>query len=471
MSDIEKTLRSIPSVDRLIKTKQVQGWLSVYQRQIVVRAIREAVEIQRKAIREGKTQNVDVDIILSIAQSKLTALAACQLRPVINATGVVIHTNLGRAPLSKTVLNNVVAVAEGYSNLEYDLTVGARGKRYVHVLQRIMELTNAEDATVVNNNAAAVFLCLNALAAGKEVIVSRGELVEIGGSFRVPEIMAQSGAILREVGTTNKTHLADYENAINESTALILKVHKSNFKITGFTQEVSIEELSVLAHRHGIGVMYDLGSGCLVDLKPLGVYTEPSVAEIVKKDVDIVMFSGDKLLGGPQSGIIVGRSSYVERVRRHPISRAVRVDKMTLAALEATLIEYSDVIKAKQAIPILRMLFQDIKDIRVRARKIVSKIKGIDNIVDVTISKDVSQVGGGALPGFEVQTYVVRIRPQSIAVELLQKRLYETTPPVIARIKDDQLLLDARTIKDSEVNYVVNAIISACCSIEGNRSL
>ncbi|MBF0591095.1 MAG: L-seryl-tRNA(Sec) selenium transferase [Nitrospirae bacterium] len=456
-TDVNSALRSIPSVDSLLKTPQVQGWLEVYQRRLVVRAIGDVLDTKRRDILQGRTPDISVEGILSAVAAKLTAITSCQLRPVINATGIVIHTNLGRAPLGREVLNNVVAISEGYSNLEYDLAAGARGKRYVHVHQHLKELTNAEDTMVVNNNAAAVFLCLSALAKGKEVIVSRGELVEIGGSFRVPDIMAQSGGILREVGTTNKTRLTDYEDALTSDTALILKVHKSNFKVSGFTQEVDIEQLSTLAHSRGVGVMYDLGSGCLIDLKPLGVHTEPSVPEIIKTDVDIVAFSGDKLLGGPQSGIIVGKTSYVERIRRHPLSRALRIDKLTLAALETTLIQYLGTYETiTQDIPVLRMLFQDIGQIRSRARKIASRVKNID--AEVEVAGEVSQVGGGALPGVELPTYVVRIRPSSMTVEQLQRRLHEATPPVVGRIKDGHLLLDARTINDSEVKDVINAL-------------
>ncbi|MBF0318124.1 MAG: L-seryl-tRNA(Sec) selenium transferase [Nitrospirae bacterium] len=454
---MNSTLRLIPSVDSLLKTPQVQGWLQVYQRRLVVGAITDVLDARRGNILQGGTPEISAECLLSDAEGRLNALVSCQLRPVINATGIVIHTNLGRAPLGLTVLNNVVAVSEGYSNLEYNLQTGARGKRYVHVHQHLKELTNAEDSMVVNNNAAAVFLSLCALAKGKEVIVSRGELVEIGGSFRVPEIMSQSGCILREVGTTNKTHLADYEGALTQETALILKVHKSNFKVTGFTNEVEIDALSALARRRGVGLMYDLGSGCLVDLKPLGVHTEPSVAEIIKKDVDIVTFSGDKLLGGPQCGIIVGRTGYVERLRQHPLSRAVRIDKLTLAALEATLVQYLGTPEAiTRNIPVLSMLFQDLGWIRNRADMIASGLMDIE--AEVEVASEVSQVGGGALPGLELPTCVVKVRPLSMTVQQLQSRLYKANPPVVGRIKDSHLLLDARTIKDSEVNAVINSL-------------
>ncbi|KJU82418.1 selenocysteine synthase [Candidatus Magnetobacterium bavaricum] len=459
MTDVNSAMRLIPSVDSLLKMPQVQGWLQVYQRRVVVRVITDVLDARRGDILQGGMPDISAGCILSDAAGRLNALASCQLRPVINATGIVIHTNLGRAPLGDNVLNNVIAVSEGYSNLEYDLEAGTRGKRYVHVHQHLKELTDAEDSMVVNNNAAAVFLSLRALAKGKEVIVSRGELVEIGGSFRVPEIMAQSGCILREIGTTNKTHLADYEGALTQDTALILKVHKSNFKVSGFTHEVEFDALSALAHRRGVGLMYDLGSGCLADLKSLGVYTEPTVAEIIKRNVDIVTFSGDKLLGGPQCGIIVGSASYVERIRRHPLSRAVRIDKLTLAALEATLVQYLGTPEAiTQNIPVLRMLFQDVGQIRHRAEMIASGLTDI--AFEVEVASEVSRVGGGALPGLELPTCVVTIRPLSMTVQQLQRRLHKATPPVVGRIKDNHLLLDARTIKDSEVNDVINALMA-----------
>ncbi|MBV6341012.1 L-seryl-tRNA(Sec) selenium transferase [Candidatus Magnetobacterium casense] len=456
--DINNTLRLIPSVDNLLKMPQAHGWLRVYRRRLVVRAIGDILDARRGDILQGGTPDISPECILSDVADKLAAITNCQLKPVINATGIVIHTNLGRAPLCADVLNNVVAVSEGYSNLEYDLDAGSRGKRYVHVHQHLLELTTAEDAMVVNNNAAAVFLSLSALAKGKEVIVSRGELVEIGGSFRVPEIMAQSGCILREVGTTNKTHLADYEDALTQDTALILKVHKSNFRVTGFTEEVDVEVLSGLARRRGVGIMYDLGSGCLVDLRPLGVHTEPSVAEIIQKGVGVVTFSGDKLLGGPQSGVIVGETRYVERLRQHPLSRAVRIDKLTLAALEATLIQYLGTPEAAiENIPVLRMLFQPLETIRSRADRLASSLKGMTE-AEVEVAGDVSQVGGGALPGLELPTCVLRVRPLSMTVQQLQRRLSRATPPVVGRIKDNHLLLDLRTIKDSEIEYVSNAL-------------
>ncbi|MDP2755427.1 MAG: L-seryl-tRNA(Sec) selenium transferase, partial [Nitrospirota bacterium] len=312
MNEKQKLLSTLPSVDEILKSRQSMEWLNTYPRRYVLKAIREAIDLRRKEIIEGFDIDLSEEVMMADIENIIERLSSYSLIPLINATGVVIHTNLGRSILSKKALENIKQVSESYSNLEYNIEEGKRGKRYTHIKRILREVTGAEDALVVNNNAAAVLLCLNTLAKGKEVIVSRGELVEIGGSFRMPEIMAASGAILREVGTTNKTHLSDYKKAINENTALILKVHKSNFKVSGFTEEVSVEDLVSIGSRHQVPVMFDLGSGCLVDLKPFGIYDEPVVKDIVKTGVDITTFSGDKLLGGPQGGVIVGKREYIE---------------------------------------------------------------------------------------------------------------------------------------------------------------
>lgn len=336
--DRENLLRELPSVDSLLKSDEAGRWLR-YPRSLVVNVIRESLSLLREEIKKGLFNERESlrDYLLSLIEKGLKKASQFSLRPVINATGVVVHTNLGRSVLSARAVMNLVEIAKSYCNLEYDLKEGKRGKRYVHVLKLLKEVTGAEDAFVVNNNAAAVFITLNSLATGKEVIVSRGELVEIGGSFRMPDVMKMSGAILREVGTTNKTHLHDYERAINENTGLIMKVHRSNFKISGFVEEVSATELVRLGRSHGIPVIFDLGSGCLIDLRKYGIHDEPSVQEVLKTGVDIVTFSGDKLLGGPQAGIILGKKELIEKIRRSPLARVLRVDKFTLSGLEATL--------------------------------------------------------------------------------------------------------------------------------------
>lgn len=352
-------------------------------------------------------------------------------------------------------------IATGYSNLEYDIDKGVRGKRYAHIKRLLREVTGAEDGFAVNNNAAAVLLCLSAIARGREVIVSRGELVEIGGSFRVPDVMVQGNAVLREVGTTNKTHPDDYRKAINENTGLILKVHQSNYRITGFTEDVSIERLAEIGRENRIPVMYDLGSGCLIDLKPFGIHSEPNVSDILKSGVDIVTFSGDKLLGGPQAGLIVGNRQMIEHIQKNPLTRALRIDKFTLAALEATLYGYLDIEKARDMVPTLKMLLEDPGVLKTRAKKIASLLKrGTANAV-IDVIQDSSQAGGGSLPEISFPTYVVTIKPKKISVNNLEERLRRGEVPVIARIREDSLILDARTISDKEASLIVKCVKTA----------
>jgi L-seryl-tRNA(Ser) seleniumtransferase len=358
-------------------------------------------------------------------------------------------------------MEKVSSIATGYSTLEYDLASGRRGKRHAHIKRLLREITGAEDGFAVNNNAAAVFLCLSALARGGEVIVSRGELVEIGGSFRVPDVMSHSGALLKEVGTTNKTHLYDYEHAYREATALVLKVHRANFRITGFTEEVPIEKLVSFSHGRGVPVMYDLGSGCLISLDQYGIHGEPSVQEVVKSGADLITFSGDKLLGGPQAGIIVGKRELIERIQKHPLARAVRIDKLTLAALEATLMEYVDGEQARDHIPTLRMLLEDPGVIKARAKKIASLIQRATKDAAVRVMGDSSQAGGGSLPEVQFPTHVVSLKPEKISVNELEERLRRGEPAVIARIQENFLILDARTIRDQEITTVARAVAAA----------
>lgn len=461
MPSIQELLSTLPSVDEVLKSDQGRGWLERYPRRYVLKAIREVLDTRRKEILSGTIKETSLEEMLPDISLVIDRLSSMSLRPVINATGVVIHTNLGRSVLSKKIMDNVVKVATSYSNLEYDLNEGRRGKRYSHIKRLLREVTEAEDGFVVNNNAAAVFLCLNEMAKGREVIVSRGELIEIGGSFRIPDVMQSSGAILREVGTTNKTHLYDYERAVNDNTALILKVHQSNYRIKGFTEDVAIEDLVALGQKKGITVMYDLGSGCLIDLKPYGVHSEPSVKEIVKKGVDLITFSGDKLLGGPQAGIIVGKCNLIERIQRNPLTRAVRIDKLTLAALEMTLFDYLDEEKAKTDIPTLRMLVEDPSEIKRRASKIYKSLKRGVKKADIELLEDVSRAGGGSLPEIDFPTYVVAIKPMSISVRVLEERLRLGNPPVIVRVKEDKIIIDARTIESKEIPVLIDAIETA----------
>lgn len=458
--DKQKLLSSLPSVDEILKSEKGLAWQEKFPRPYVIKAIRNVIEEKRQLILRGEIKEISLEAMLPEIEMVIKRLSSFSLRPVINATGIVIHTNLGRSVLSEKILENVIKVASGYSNLEYDLKLGQRGKRYSHIQSILNEITGAESSLIVNNNAAAVFVCLSALAKGREVIVSRGELVEIGGSFRIPDVMASSGAILKEVGTTNKTHLLDYERAINENTALLLKVHQSNFRTIGFTKLIDIEELVALGKKYKIPVMFDLGSGCLIDLKKYGIHIEPTVQEIIKAGCNIVTFSGDKLLGGPQGGVIVGRKDLIETISKNPLMRAVRIDKLTLSAFEAVLHYYLDEEKAKEKIPTLRMLLQDIEKIKERAKRIAVRLKKLvhEDIANILVVEDSSQSGGGALPEIEFKTYVVSIKPKKLSVNRLEERLRLADLPVIARIKEDSLIIDARTIDNKEIKPLIKAI-------------
>lgn len=456
-------LTALPSVDEVLKSAEGAQWLTGYPRRSVLQGIREVLQRERDRIRAGDSAAFDSAELRAEIDARIQKLCAYSLRKTINATGVVVHTNLGRSVLSESVLQHVARIASGYSNLEYDLEHGRRGKRYSHVQRLINDITGAEASLIVNNNAAAVFVCLFALAKGREVIVSRGELVEIGGSFRVPDVMSSSGAVLREVGTTNKTHVYDYENAMNEKTALLMKVHQSNFRMVGFTETPSVERLAALGRKHGVPVMFDLGSGSLVDMKPYGVHIEPTVQEILKAGADLVTFSGDKLLGGPQGGVIVGKKELIDIIAKNQLMRAVRVDKMTLAAFEATLHLYLDEERAKREIPTLRMLFMKPEEIRKRAQKIAARLRkaACAGAAEISIVKDASQSGGGALSEILFDTYAVAIRPKSQTVNALEAKLRKQKPPIIVRIKDDAVLLDARTILDVDVLPLADGVASA----------
>jgi L-seryl-tRNA(Ser) seleniumtransferase len=461
MDEKQKLLSNLPSVDELLKSRRGAEWLKTYQRRYVIQAIRDGIDRRRREILEGLSTDLSEDIMTADIERIIQRLSSYSLKPLINATGVVIHTNLGRSVLSERALENIGRVSESYSNLEYDIDKGKRGKRYTHIKRILREVTNAEDALIVNNNAAAVLLCLNTLSKGKEVIVSRGELVEIGGSFRLPDVMEASGAVLREVGTTNKTHLYDYERAINENTSLILKIHKSNYKIVGFTDEVYTHDLVTLGQKRHVPVMFDLGSGCLIDLKPFGIHNEPVVKDIVNSEVDLTTFSGDKLLGGPQGGVIVGKRKYIERIQKNPMTRAMRIDKLTLAGFEATLMEYIDEERAVKNIPTLRMLLQKPEEIKKQAKRIAQKLKKEIKSFDIHVMEDSSRAGGGALPEEDLPTYVVSIGTTKISVNEFEERLRKGSPPIITRIKEDSLIIDARTVGDRDVEVLVRGIKAA----------
>ena len=448
-------------MDEVLKGASGAGWLAQYPRRFVVDGIRQALEERRKQILAGEVATGPTDGLTEDMEEAIKALSSLSLRGLINATGIVMHTNLGRSPMSERALENIAAVARGYSNLEYDLSAGKRGKRYTHIKRLLRTVSGAEDGMAVNNNAGAVLLCLSALSRGREVIVSRGELVEIGGSFRIPDVMAQSGAKLVEVGATNKTHLRDYERAITGDTALLLKVHQSNFRMEGFSEEVGITELSELGRKHRIPVMFDLGSGSLVDLSPIGVHDEPTVQEVVSAGPDIVTFSGDKLLGGPQAGLIVGHTSHMETIAAHPLTRALRIDKLTLAALESTLMDYADIEGAPGRIPTLGLLLAPVEDIKKRAANLARTIGRYTKKVKARVQSDYTYSGGGALPAHKLKTSVVSVTSSKLSPNLLEERLRKGAPPVIGRIKDDALVLDCRTIMDGEVPAIARAIKTA----------
>ncbi|MEK7863592.1 MAG: L-seryl-tRNA(Sec) selenium transferase [Chloroflexota bacterium] len=441
--------RLIPSIDELRRRPAIRALEVRFGADATVRALREAADLVRGALASHHEMTPSDSLV--IARIELTAGARLDeqfkpsLEPLINATGVIVHTNLGRAPLAAVAIERVAAVARGYSSLEYDIGRGARGYRDLHAETLLRRLSGADAATVVNNNAAATLLILAALGAGREVIVSRGELVEIGGGFRVPDVMAQSGATLREVGTTNKTRVADYAAAIGDRTALLLRVHPSNFRIQGFTERPRLAELVALGRRFNIPVAEDLGSGHLAHgpHHPLAA-VEPSVVDSVGSGVDLCCFSGDKLLGGPQAGIIVGRQELVDRLRRHPLMRALRADKMTYAALEATLAEYAAG-RAATTVPVQRMLAASAESIRARADALASSLAATDGL-RAEATAGVSAVGGGGAPGVELATWLVSIEQRGVTPQALEARLRQLTPPVIARIERDRVVLDLRTV-------------------------
>jgi L-seryl-tRNA(Ser) seleniumtransferase len=444
-------LRTLPSVDALIAALAGDPALQGISRPRLTATVREVLAAERRRILEVGGPAADADALGRRAAARLSEAGVFSLVPVINATGVVLHTNLGRALLSPLAQSRLREVAAAYSNLEMDLPRKERGSRYAHVEPLLRRLSGAEAALVVNNCASAVLLALESLARGKEVIVSRGELIEIGGEFRIPDIMRRSGALLREVGTTNRTHLKDYAGAIGPETGLILKVHTSNYRVVGFTAAVSSRELAELGRARGVPVMEDLGSGCFVDLTRHGFPYEPTVPEVVAAGVGLVSFSGDKLLGGPQAGIVVGRAELVERLARNPLNRALRIDKFTIAALEATLGAY-EAGNALETIPTLRMLTEPLASIRRRARRILVRL-GADasRALGAQIVESRSQVGGGALPTVELPTAAIALGTPDWPAGRLDDALRAGRPPALGRLLDDRLLLDCRTVLPSDV--------------------
>ena len=452
-------LRDLPSVDSLIKHSAVQNLEQEYGRELTIESLRYTLSKSRSAILAGSQDVPSDDELVTNAGLWIKHLTSPSLIPVVNATGVIVHTNLGRAPLSSQAQRAVQIISGVYSNLEYDLGAGSRGSRTVHTEKLLSKLTTAESALVVNNNAAAVLLSLSALCRDSEVIISRGQLIEIGGGFRIPDVMAQSGAKLIEVGTTNRTHLSDYERAINSNTAAILVAHHSNFKVVGFTSEPTLTELAVLARDKDILLLYDQGSGALLGTAPFGLDDEPTVNDALDCGVHLVMFSGDKMLGGPQAGIIVGQKSLVNKVKIHPLARAVRVDKMCLAALSMTLDSYIRN-RAVEEIPVWQMIARSHHEIEKTANKWAKIFH--DQGLQVKVLEGHSTIGGGSLPGAMLKTHLVAI--SGLNIQRLADDLRKATPPIVARISENQYLLDPRTVLSSQGSSLVANIISCAKS-------
>lgn len=459
MEDKNRLLKVIPKVDVILSDKRIEDLKNI-PRTLILDAIRETIELVRQNILKDKIQTVVYEEIVEEIIALVIFKNAVHLKRVINGTGTVLHTNLGRAVLSKSAVEAVIDVASSYSNLEFDIENGARGSRYSHVEALICKITGAEAALVVNNNAGAVMLALSTLAKGREAIVSRGQMVEIGGSFRIPEVMELSGANLVEVGTTNRTHLFDYENKINENTGVLLKVHQSNYKILGFTEDVSLDELVKLGTKANIPVMEDIGSGVFVDLTSYGFSYEPTVQNSILRGVDVVTFSGDKLLGGPQAGIIVGKRTHIEAMKQNQLTRALRIDKMTLAALEATLRLYLDEKKLIEEIPTINMLTKSIEQLKKDALNFSRNLKrALKDKLEVQVLKDFSQVGGGAMPLEKIETYVLSISAMNLSVEKLEYHLRTNDIPIITRIFKEHIIIDVRTLFKEDFKIILDTLV------------
>jgi L-seryl-tRNA(Ser) seleniumtransferase len=461
----ENILRSIPSVDAVLNAEECGRLVERYGREAVLAACRSVLEtmraeIQKEASPPREEGGITPDKVAAAVASHLDRKFRPSLRKAINASGILMHSGLGRAVLSEEAGRALAEVSGGYSTLALDIETGKRGNRDSHIASLLCELTGAEAATIVNNNAAATVLVLNTIAKGKEVIVSRGQLVEIGGSFRMPDVMTTSGAVLREIGTTNKTHLRDYEEAINEKTGAILRVHHSNYRVVGFAEEPEIEALAELGEKHGLPVIDDLGSGALIDLKAYGLETEPLVRRSIRAGVACACFSGDKLIGGPQSGLIVGRAEWIQRIKKNPLSRAFRCGKLTLAAMEATLKLFLRPEKLEERHPLYRMLALKTDALEKRARRVASRLrKSLPAGVEVRVADGKSQVGSGSVPVEEIPTKVLTIRCASAPPDDLAKRLRQQAPAVFTRIHDDAVLFDFRTIRPEEDGEIIEAVL------------
>lgn len=462
----KRTLFSkLPSVDKILGNDGVIELEKEYPRSLIVEVIREQIELARKRILELNESDmegfdIDEDILINDIGHQLKLKYALKLKRLINATGVVVHTNLGRSPMAEEIKEDLWLIASRYSNLEYDIESGKRGSRYSHLEEIVRKITGAEDVLVVNNNAAAVMLVLGTMAQGKEVITSRGELVEIGGSFRIPSVMEQSGAKLVEVGTTNKTYASDYEAAITENTGALLKVHTSNFRVVGFTNTPELEELREIGDKYDIPVIEDLGSGVFIDLSKYGLSYEPTVMDSLRKGADIVTFSGDKILGGPQAGIIVGKKKYIDKMKKNQLTRALRVDKFIICALEATMRYYIEEEIAIKKIPTLRMLTYKLDEIKEKAQRLFEMIGRLGIPAEVKIEVGHSQVGGGSLPLERIETRVISIVPENMSVSRLEESLRLCDDHIIGRVYDEKYVIDVRTLFDEEYEIICNQLKS-----------
>lgn len=460
-------LRQLPSVDRLLQTEESEGLIEKYGRESVVGAARKVIEKLRSEILNeekgsSETDKLSQGSILNRIEANLQKAFSPSLVKAVNASGVILHTGLGRAVLPKDAQDAIAEVTAGYCALAIDTETGRRGHRDVHLDDLLCEVTGAEAATVVNNNAAATMLVLNTLAKGKEVIVSRGQLVEIGGAFRMPDVMAASGAILREVGTTNRTHLRDYAAVIWEETGAIMRVHHSNYRIVGFSGEPDIEELAQLAKEHNVPLIDDLGSGALIDLGEYGLETEPMVQHSLIAGADVACFSGDKLIGGPQAGIIVGKADIIKRIRKNPLARAFRIGKMTIAGMEATLRLFRSPEKLRERHPVHKMFALSVEEIEARAKKVLKNLKKqIPESAEYSLMDGGSQVGSGSVPVQTIPTKLLRVRPKTLSAESLARSLRQYHPAVFPRVQNDAVLLDFRTIQAEEDKVVLDALFSA----------
>ncbi len=458
--DVKRIFRKLPKMDNLLKDEKIQKMCEDHGKGFVMDCIRHELDHVRAIILTGDEAAAEARLagFMNYVEEKVNEESRYPLRKVCNATGIILHTNLGRAPLGKIHRDAVMQVMDTYSNLEFDLKTGKRGKRWKHYGDLVSKVVGSEAAIAVNNNAASLTLIFGALARGKEIVVSRGESIEVGGQFRIPEVIEESGATLREVGTTNRTRISDYEKAINENTGALLKVHTSNYKIIGFTEEASLEELVELGKKYNIPVIMDSGSGVLVNLEKYGLAHEPTVQEQLKAGADIVCFSGDKLLGGPQAGVIVGKKEMIEKIENYPLMRAIRMDKCGIAALSATFREYQDEKRAEKNIPVLHMIARPLEELKNQAEQVYGQLTQYGHLADFAVEESLSMVGGGSLPEETFGSFAVTIHPKNMTCEMFADKLRSFPIPIIAHMKNDKVWLDMRTIMPEEVELVVKSL-------------